>query len=210
MPTSSKALEPVAKQSVIVPVPPSQGLIPAETDRILSAHARSEERFDPDLRNALYTAYAPRLHRMLIRHWHRNLQHLGCELDDLEQEMFLIFDRMLNNWSGNGSFSAYVHGSFPWRLLDAARQLAPCCSSLNNRPTISPNEAATQAAQDTALLLEELAATLSPFDRDLLLRHIRDGESLADIAQSKGAAPRTMRRAWLRLRRHLQESLTNR
>ncbi len=57
------------------------------------------------------------------------------------------------------------------------------------------------------LLLEELAQCLSGFDRDLLLGHIRDGKPLSQIAAERGASPRTIRRAWLRLQQHVRREL---
>ncbi len=109
-------------------------------DRIVSELARSAGNLDPDLRNALFIAYAPRLRRILIRLWYRNLSEFGCELEDLEQELFLIFDLLLDRWSGSGSLSAYLHGAVPWRLYDAARRLAPRDRQLGDRPVADSNQ----------------------------------------------------------------------
>ena len=206
----TRSVDTSSKPPFIVPVAPIRGMIAPDIDRILSELARAGDRHDPELRNALFTAYAPRLHRILQRYWYRNLQAFGCELVDLEQEMFLIFEQLLGNWTGNGSLSAYLHGAFPWRLFDAARRMASCDRVLSERAVVALKQDESFAAQEAAVLLEELAAALSPFDRSLLLRHVRDGESIAAIAHASGANPRTLRRAWVRLQRHLQESLTNR
>lgn len=182
-------------------------MIPEDIDHILSNLARTATIEDFRLRNALYAAYSPRLHRILLRYWYRNLREFGCDRDDLEQEAFLIFARLLESWSGNGSFSAYLHGAFPWRLFDAARRL-----SARERPGLDCAMAGLAgddsfAAQEATILLDELARTLSPFDRALLVRHVRDGESLGVIAASHGMSARTVRRAWLRMRQHLQAQL---
>jgi len=193
----------------MVPVVPHRGLIEPSIDRMLSELARSRDGNDADLRNALFIAYAPLLQRILLRLWYRNLYEFGCEFDDLEQELYLIFATLLDRWSGEGSLSAYLHGALPWRLYDAARRLAPRDRPFGDRPVTALNEDGTSAAEDAILLLEDLAAALSPFDRDLLLRHIRDGESLAAIALARGLSHRTVRRAWLRLQAHLRAALTN-
>ena len=193
---------------VVVPVVPDRGMIDPAIDRILSELARSHEPADAELRNGLFIAYAPRLHRILVRLWYRNLFEFGCEFCDLEQELFLIFSGLLERWSGNGSFSAYLHGALPWRLFDAARRLAPRDRQLGDRPVAALDDTSC-ADEQAALLLEELAAGLSPFDRDLLLRHVRDGQSLATIARVHGLSHRTVRRAWMRLQLHLRAALTN-
>ncbi len=200
---------PQTPRPIMVPVVPHRGLIEPSIDRMLSELARSRDGNDADLRNALFIAYAPRLQRILLRLWYRNLYEFGCEFDDLEQELYLIFATLLDRWSGEGSLSAYLHGALPWRLYDAARRLAPRDRPLGDRPVTALNEDGTSAAEDAILLLEDLAAALSPFDRDLLLRHIRDGESLAAIARARGLSHRTVRRAWLRLQAHLRAALTN-
>lgn len=200
---------PEASPPLIVPVVPHRGLIDPAIDRMLSDLARSREADDPEIRNALFIAYAPRLQRILLRLWYRNLYEFGCELDDLEQELYLIFANLLERWSGKGSLSAYVHGALPWRMYDAARRLAPRDRPLGDRPVSSLNSDESSSAEEAIALLEDLAATLSPFDRELLLRHVRDGESLATIARARGLSHRTMRRAWLRLQEHLRALLTN-
>jgi RNA polymerase sigma factor (sigma-70 family) len=193
----------------MVPVVPHRGLIDPSIDRMLSELARSRDGNDAEIRNALFIAYAPRLQRILLRLWYRNLFEFGCEFDDLEQELYLIFATLLDRWSGEGSLSAYLHGALPWRLFDAARRLAPRDRPLGDRPVTALNDDQSSVAEDAVVLLEDLAAALSPFDRDLLLRHIRDGESLAAIARARGLSDRTVRRAWLRLQQHLRAALTN-
>jgi RNA polymerase sigma factor (sigma-70 family) len=192
----------------VVPVVPARGLIDPDIDRILSTLARSPDRASVDTRNALFVAYAPRLRRILLRLWYRSLFEFGCEFDDLDQELYLIFASLLERWSGSGSFSAYVHGALPWRLFDVARRMAPRDRPLDNRPVAALNSDESYADAEAALLLEDLAGSLSPFDRELLLRHVRDGQSLASIARSLGLSTRTMRRAWLRLQVHLRAALT--
>jgi RNA polymerase sigma factor (sigma-70 family) len=193
---------------IFVPVVPDRGLIDPTIDRILSTLARSSDGANIELRNALFVAYAPRLRRILLRLWYRSLSEFGCELEDLDQEVYLIFASLLERWSGNGSFSAYLHGALPWRLFDAARRMAPRDHRLENRPVAALNGDESYAAAEAALLLQDLAGSLSPFDRELLLRHVRDGQSLSSIARSLGLNARTVRRAWLRLREHLRRALT--
>jgi RNA polymerase sigma factor (sigma-70 family) len=205
----SSVPRPEASPPIIVPVVPHRGLIDPAIDRRLSELARARAADDVESRNALFIAYAPRLQRILLRLWYRNLYEFGCELDDLEQELYVIFATLLERWSGKGSLSAYLHGALPWRMFDAARRLAPRDRPLGDRPVAALNRDDSSTAEEAIALLEELAATLSPFDRDLLLRHVREGESLASIARARGLSHRTVRRAWLRLQEHLRLALTN-
>ncbi len=131
---------PQTPRPIMVPVVPHRGLIEPSIDRMLSDLARSRDGNDAELRNALFIAYAPRLRRILLRLWYRNLYEFGCEFDDLEQELFLIFATLLDRWSGEGSLSAYLHGALPWRLYDAARRLAPRDRPLGDRPVTALNE----------------------------------------------------------------------
>lgn len=203
-------LESPNAQLTLAPVVPVRGMIPPGMDQMLSNAARAAQPDDAELRNTLYAAYAPRLHRILVRYWYRNLREFGCELADLEQETFLIFARLLDGWSGAGSFSAYLHGAFPWRIYDAARRFAPREQPITEQVEATLGEDESFAAEEALALLEELASSLSPFDRMLLLRHVREGETLAVIARSTGLSHRTVRRAWLRLQQHLRALLANR
>jgi len=200
-------LEQTYPRPVVVPVLPIRGKIDPALDRIVSDLARTEVGIDPELRNALFVAYAPRLRRILIRLWYRNLSEFGCELEDLEQELFLIFDALLVRWSGAGSLSAYLHGAVPWRLYDSAKKLAPRDRPLGDRPVAAANDARSHSDAGMVVLLEDVAQRLSSFDRDLLLWHIRDGKPLSQIAAERGLSPRTTRRAWLRLQQHLRREL---
>ncbi len=197
-----------ASPPIVVPVVPQRGMIDPAIDRMLTDLARDRNRDVAEVRNALYIAYAPRLRKILLRLWYRSLSAFGCELDDLQQELFVIFATLLERWTGSGSFSAYIHGALPWRLFDAARRLSPRDRPLDDRPLTALNDDDSYAAGEAAVLLEELASALSPFDRDLLLRRVRDGQSLAAIARSLGLSQHTVRRAWLRLQQHLRAALT--
>jgi RNA polymerase sigma factor (sigma-70 family) len=182
-------------------------MIEPALDRTLSDLARNGDRTDPELRNALYIAYAPRLRRILLRLWHRNLNEFGCELADLEQELFLIVAVLLERWSGNGSLSAYLHGAVPWRLYDAARRLAPRDRSIDGRPFAAVNGDDSHEAADAMVLLEELANRRSSFEQALLLGQVRDHRPLSEIAQAFGVSQRTARREWRRLQQQLRREL---
>jgi RNA polymerase sigma factor (sigma-70 family) len=201
-PESSRPSRPI-----MVPVVPARGMIEPAIDHMLSELARNGDRTDPELRNALYIAYAPRLRRILLRLWYRNLNEFGCELEDLEQELFLIVVALLERWSGDGSLSAYLHGAVPWRLYDAARRLAPRDRSLDGRPVAVANGDDSHDAAEAALLLETLADRLGPFDQTMLLGLVRDGKSLGQIARSLGVSQRTARREWQRLQQQLRREL---
>lgn len=195
------------QRPIVVPVVPLRGMIDPAIDHQISELARQHDRTNPLVRNALYAAYAHRLHRILIRLWYRNLHSFGCELQDLEQELFLIFATLLERWSGHGSLSAYLHGATPWRLYDAARRLAPRDRPLDDRTASTVGGTPSQIGTDALDLLEELADRLAPFDRSLLLWHVRDGRSIAQIARTMGLSERTVQRAWLRLKNVLRQEL---
>jgi RNA polymerase sigma factor (sigma-70 family) len=190
----------------VLPVLPARGMIDTADDQLVSELAR-RNRADVDVRNALYVAYFPRLQRLLTRLWYRNLQEFGCEYDDLEQELFLIFQTLLDRWSGSGSLSAYIHGAVPWRLYDAARRLAPREQPLGDCAASSPNSDVSHTDAEFVVLVNEVAKSLSGFDRDLFLWHVRDQKPLADFASARGVHRRTVRRAWLRLQQHLRREL---
>lgn len=198
---------PISSRPYVVPVLPPRGKIDPVLDRIISDLVREHRPLETDLRNALYAAYAPRLHRILMRLWYRNLSGFGCELDDLRQELFLIFAALLERWTGAGSLSAYIHGAAPWRLYDAARRLAPRDRPIGDRPIASDNADLSQSDLELVLMLEELAMKCSPFEQELLLGHVRDGKSLSRIAFERGMSARTVRRSWLRLQLHLRREL---
>ena len=191
----------------VVPVVPAGGKIEPALDRVLSNLARGGPATEPALRNALFLAYLPRLRRILLRLWYRNLHEFGCELDDLEQELFLSFVTLLERWSGKGSFSAYLHGALPWRLYDAARRLAPRERPIGKRPIATTSVEISQSDAEMVVLLDEFAKRLSTFDHDLLLWRIRDGKSLSEFAAARGLSQRTVRRAWLRTREHIRREL---
>jgi RNA polymerase sigma factor (sigma-70 family) len=182
-------------------------MIDPAIDRVLSELARTGDRRDPELRNALFTAFAPRLRRILRRLWYRHLNEFGCELDDLEQELFLIFASLLERWSGIGSISAYLHGAIPWRLYDAARRMAPRDRPLDGHPALAANLDDAREAAEAALLLDELANRLSPFKSALLLGLVRDHKPLEEIASTFGMSQRTARREWRRLQQQLRREL---
>lgn len=203
----SKESSRLANKPALVPVLPARGIIDPALDRVVSDLVRTNLPLTPDLRNALFAAYAPRLNRILLRLWYRNLSVFGCELEDLQQELFLVFDALVARWPGAGSLSAYLHGAVPWRLFDAARRMAPRDRPIGDREIACKGVDLSQTDAEMVLLLEEMALRLSRFESDLLLMHVRDGKSLAKIAIERGMNPRTVRRAWLRLQQRLRSDL---
>ena len=71
------------------------------------------------MRNLLFDAYWPRLRRTCSQVWRRTCRGTIVDRDDVDQEAFLVFASLLERWPGDGSFTRYLLGLFPWRLRDA-------------------------------------------------------------------------------------------
>jgi len=76
---------------------------------------------------------------------------------------------------------------------------APFTGGVRRRPPLAPRDRSlpddgafalvedeSYAAQEAAAMLTELAQSLAPFDRALLLRHVRDGETLTRSPDRSG------------------------
>jgi RNA polymerase sigma factor (sigma-70 family) len=192
------------RRPVLVPVVPARGYLPPGIDRFLTHLALHYDLGDADVRNALFAAFEPRLRHLTDNLWRRQLRDWPCERDDLEQEVFVVFCELLARWHGAGSFAAYVHGAFPWRLREAARRNAPTRppAQLTALPPLAQDD--SWMAAEAIELLEKVAGTLDPFERRLLLLKVRNGFSLRTVARELGVDERTIRRAWRALIRRLR------
>jgi DNA-directed RNA polymerase specialized sigma24 family protein len=198
----------------LVPVLAADDEITPEIDRVLTTVARTASDGDVAARNALYIAFAQKIARF-VRRYRTHLSGIGwsaaIDLDDVAQEAFLVFADLVAEWPGGDSFCVYFLGHFPWELRNAVRRLGTA-----NRPALhlvgAPDElwlADGSAAADEAItLLETVAAALQAPDGDILLWHIRDGETLTVIARRLGTSPRTIVRAWDRIVTELRRSLS--
>ncbi len=185
------------QQSPLPQVTPS-GRVPASIDRTLSRIAASSERGDHTVRNQLFFAYQPRLQVMARSAWRRYGRQFGIERDDVDQEAFIVFANLLSHWSGNGSLSMYVLGSFNWRMRDAIQAMIP---ARHSEPSLSGLEELAESSFDieqTLTLLTEIIDALPPFDRQIVWLKVARGKSNREIARSLGVSARTIRRRWSR------------
>jgi RNA polymerase sigma factor (sigma-70 family) len=171
---------------------------------------------DGPARDALYRALTPNLDRM-IRTVDRLTWAGDCPRrngrpwaqEDLRQESYVIFCDLLSAWSSEGPFTPYLCAYFPWRLRNAWRRLRP------DRPRgamvpggRSPLEIdPTAVAEEARVLLEALAESLPAEERAILLAHVRDGVSLAELGRQLGLRPPQIGRRWRAITRWLRGEL---
>jgi RNA polymerase sigma factor (sigma-70 family) len=190
-----------------LPVIPPRGAVPRDVDEMLSRAAREATSDDSSTRNLLFDAYRPRLRMMCLRVWRRSCKGTIVSREDLEQEAFLVFAALLAQWSGTGSFTRYLLGTYPWRLGDAAAALiGPRDASLSDlslaeRAIISYDD--EQAVQ----LLEDLARQFPELDRQILLLRVRDGAGVRQVADSMKVNRRTVQRRMASMRETLRDDL---
>ncbi len=185
------------QESSLPRIAPS-GRVPTSVDRMLSTFAASNERNDQTVRNQLFFSYQPRLQVMARSAWRRNGQQFGIERDDADQEAFIVFANLLSNWSGNGSLSRYVLGSFSWRMRDAMRAMIPARHSEPLLPDLELLAECSFDVEQTLTLLTEIIDDLPPFDRQIVWLKVARGKSNREIAKALGVSSRTIRRRWSR------------
>ncbi|HEY8446760.1 MAG TPA: sigma-70 family RNA polymerase sigma factor [Thermomicrobiales bacterium] len=195
----------------LLPLLPSHGPIPDDVDAALTVAAISAQRGDIAARNALYFALEPKIGRIVRRCAARLRCRPGAliEPDDIAQEAFVLLADLIARWPGHGSFVAYFLVAFPRELHHAARRSLRGLS-LN----VPEDEAKTSlsvedesANAETIALVEDLIARLDRFDREILVRRGRDGDSFTAIARDLGVSRRTVHRRWSRLRSELRLAL---
>ncbi len=83
---------------------------------------------DSSARDALWTAFASKLHRTTWQLWvpsaHRGMTGLWGR-EEVGQEAWLVVMKMVTRWKGDAGFAWYVFGVFPLRLRSTVyRKLA--------------------------------------------------------------------------------------
>lgn len=196
-----------ASQAPVAPVVPTRGPIPEAIDSALSDLARAASRRDPVIRNTLYAAYAPVLDRIGRRIWWTMARKDLVDPGDVQNEGFLVFCALLDNWSGDGSFTRYLLARFSWRLRDRVMR------ANGRRPPASVIDSLALAAFDSweaeraMALLAELVEPLSEFDRRLVLARVVDCRSIRAIASQLGVSASTAESRWATLRLELYRNL---
>jgi DNA-directed RNA polymerase specialized sigma24 family protein len=202
-----------AQDVALAPVLPPRGWISPDVDARLKTLARAAQAGNLAARNALYTAFAPRLAPMTARERrriNRPWMDPALEPDDIDQEAFLVFVALVAAWPGDGSFTGYVLARFPWRLRDVSRGSARFGS--DRRRPFPPRRDWLDGSADSAAavaLLEALAGDIPSPRREILLWHVRDGDPFVDIARRLGVGKRQVMRQWRRIRSELRRSLAS-
>lgn len=165
----------------------------------------------PVARDALYLALHPKLERFIRR---VRVPHLGegrtgiWDRDDVEQEAWLVFAELVEQWSPERPFGRYILATFPWRLRDAiyrgiGRRGVPTRMALVPIDDHAWLRDGSAAADEASVLLGVLAERLPALQAEILRRHVGDGETLTAIARDLGLGRRTVTRQWRAARDHL-------
>ena len=207
---------PKPASSTIAPlalVPDGTGAIDPNREAALTRLALAAQAGDRTARDALYQALTPILIRM-IGATVRLTRTADCprrdgrpwDQEDLRQEAFLVFSDLITAWSGEGPFTPYLFAYFPWRLRNAWRRLRPerpqSAATGAARPDLAVDPSAV--ADEARVLVEVLASRLPAGERTILLAHVRDGVTLAEVGRQLGLRPRQVRRRWQAIKRWLR------
>ena len=177
--------------------------VPDAIDAQLARLATQAQAGDRAARNALYLALLPRI-TSSIRTLRYSGNWSGSEgrswfFDDLEQETFLIFCELLDEWNPEPPrFAGYFFSRLPWRLRDRLRAWSTT-TRRESRPL--PLDALCDDIADPALvraMLESLLAAIDPDDAAVLRLRFIDGLREREIALALGVTTRTVRRRRMR------------
>jgi RNA polymerase sigma factor (sigma-70 family) len=128
--------------------------------------------------------------------------------DDVEQEAWLVFNELIEQWSPDRPFGRYILATFPWRLRDAiyrgiGRRGVPSRMALVPIGDHDWLHDGSAAADEATVLLNVLAERLPALQAEILRRHVGDGETLTEIARKLDISRRTITRQWRAVRDHL-------
>lgn len=174
---------------------------------------------DIGARNALYTAFEPKLLRFARRItipfapygsqpvWDR---------DDVYQEVFLVFASVLDTWHDGIPFGRYLLANYPWRLRDAIhrgigkRMVPPRMMAIPMHADIQVADARTADAE-SVVIVESLADSLGPRLAPFMRLRVLSGMSQGEARDALGLSDRTASRNWNAIRRrlHLYEGITD-
>lgn len=196
-------------------VPDGSGDVDPHREAVLTRLALAAQAGDRSARDALYDALRPKLDRMTragvrltwaVENPRRNGR--PWDQEDVRQEAFLVFSDLITAWSGEGAFTPYLFAYFPWRLRNAWRRLRPerlRAAMRSARPELAVDP--TAVAEEARVLIEVLASRLPVEERTILLAHVRDGVTLAEVGRHLGLRPRQLRRRWQAIKRWLHGEL---
>ena len=163
-------------------------------------------------RDALYTAFEPKLMRFVrrIRTPYAPSGAVGLwGPDDVAQEAYLVFVGVIASWPLEIPFGRYVLANFPWRLRDTVyrgigkRNVPPRWFGvpIENEDSLADHSASGAEQRAT---IEVLAESLEPPLDQVLRLHILDNLTLTETSERLGVSRRSATRYWqtilLRLR----------
>lgn len=158
------------------------------------------------LLEALWPLVAP-----LVRNTTRRPLPPTVDAHDIEQEAVLAVARLADRWDSTlGHFGAYVRVTLPWELWRFVRQFSPGRRSATVRVHTVSDDALIRAADrlpasredgrrwDDRLIVGEMLASLDPLARRVMVLHVLEDMTLADVAQAIGVTVAGVHRAYQR------------
>ena len=200
----------------LLPVIGADDIILPAFDDTLGAFAIRAQEGDTDARDALFFAYLPKLERLMsyARPPHALSGMTGIwDQDDVEQEAYLVFLELVDGWSGDVSFTAWLLSRFPWRLKDTIRSGVGKPSGPPRQRVVPIEDAAFVPVEVDDLTPEDREMIDRVLDRlpeylgQILVAHALHGTSKAAIARDLDISRRTMVRYWQEIRRRAMETL---
>jgi RNA polymerase sigma factor (sigma-70 family) len=196
------------RQHALLPVIGPNDVILPTFDQSLGDFALRAQTGDREARDALYLAFRPKLSKMLtgVR---APFAPAGAEglwtREDIEQEGYLAFVELIEAWTGEVTFTAYVLSRFTYRVRDVIQRGIGRPSAPPRHVTVPIQVAAgmpafqAQTAEADAVM-EGLLAMLKPPLDQVLARRVIDGASISQIAAELGVSRRTVSRYWIQCR----------
>lgn len=173
--------------------------VPDAIDAQLARLAAQAQAGDRAARNALYLALLPRIAGSIRKlrysgNWNR-AEGRSWFFDDLEQETFLIFCELVEEWKPEPPrFAGYFFSHLPWRLRDRLR--AWSSTTLRESQPL-PLDALCDDIADPAIvrvMIESLLAAIDPNHAAVVRLRFIDGLREREIARALGISTRTVRR----------------
>jgi RNA polymerase sigma factor (sigma-70 family) len=198
----------------ILPLAPAAGRIDPDDDRLLSEAALAAQAGNRAARNALYFAFLPKLQRFTRREARRIATEVNSSVidrDDIEQEGFLAFMRLVERWPGDQSFAAYLLGFFGWELRNTLRSfLWPETRAAWRADLMEIDELrhARPEPESDDIDFDRLIAGFTARERQLLIWRFRDDLTMIEIQHRFGMSKRSTIRLWSKLRLRLRKKLS--
>ena len=186
--------------------------VPDVVDAQLARLAMQTQADNRDARNALYLALRPRIAASIRKlrysgNWER-VEGRSWLFEDLEQEAFLIFCELADQWNPEPPrFAGYFFSHLPWRLRDRLRSWS---ATTVRESAALPLDVLTDDIADAAVMretLEAMLAVIAPTDAQVLRLRFIDGMSDIAAARELGICTRTVRRRRIRALKSLCASL---